>query len=213
MKIKWLGHSSFLIISKNNKKILIDPFDDTIGYEVYKEKADIVLISHHHFDHNCLQYVRGDYVVIDSHGEFLIDDIKIKGFKSYHDKFNGSKRGENTIFKVEVDGITLCHLGDLGHLLTLKEIQTLGNINILLIPVGGNYTIDNKEAYSLCRSIKSNLVIPMHYKTPRLNFELSGIEDFLINFTHSEKIDSNILDIENLQPIRNLENKLFILDY
>lgn len=213
MQIQWLGHSSFLITSKDNVKILIDPFDDTIGYDVYKGDADIVSISHHHFDHNCLKYLKGDYIVIDKIGDFHIKNINIKGFKSYHDKFLGAKRGKNVIFKFKIDDLTICHLGDLGHMLTDEEISSLGNINILMIPIGGNYTIDNIEAYSLCKKIKSNIVIPMHYKTPNLNFELLGLENLLIKFKESDKINTNTFNIENDHSLHKLKNKLIILDY
>lgn len=213
MQIKWLGHSSFLITSKNGTKILMDPFDSTIGYNVYKGDADIVSISHHHFDHNCLKYLKGDYMVIDKIGEFNIKNIKIKGFKTYHDKFYGAKRGENIIFRFEIDGLVICHLGDLGHMLTDEEISSLGNIDILLIPIGGNYTIDNIEAYALCEKIKSNIVIPMHYKTPNLNFELLGLENFLIKFEESDKINTTTFNIENNYTLTETKNKLLILDY
>lgn len=213
MKIQWIGHSSFLITSSNNTKVLTDPFPSTIGYKVKDIYTDIVTISHHHFDHNCLENIKGDYVVLDNPGEVLCEKIIFKGFPSYHDKVNGSKRGPNTIFTFTIDDITICHLGDLGYLLNDKEIQDLGEINILLVPVGGNYTIDNKEAANLCKKINSNIIIPMHYHTPDLNFELSGLDDFLITMETYEKLHSNFLNIVNKDCLRNEKNKVYILNY
>lgn len=213
MKIQWIGHSSFLITSSNNTKILTDPFPNTIGYKVKDIYTDIVTISHHHFDHNCLENIKGDYVVLDNPGEVLCEKIIFKGFQSYHDEVNGAKRGPNTIFTFTVDDITICHLGDLGYILDENEINALGKVNVLLIPVGGNYTIDNKEAAKLCKKINSNIIIPMHYHTPSLNFELSGLDDFLISMKNYEKINDTYLTIDDKHSIEKEKNKVFILKY
>lgn len=196
MKIKWLGHSSFLITSSSGKKILTDPFDGSVGYKIYEGDADLVTISHHHFDHDYTEGFRGNPKVIDKVGVFNISDIDFEGIPSFHDKYHGAKRGENIIFIFQIDGYTICHLGDLGYELSNAEINKLGNVDILLIPTGGNFTITAIEATRVALSINSHIVIPMHYKTPSLSFPLSGVEDFVMNMKNGEKLGSNTLIVE-----------------
>lgn len=210
MEITWLGHSSFLIEDSKGKKILTDPFDESLGYDIFSGNADIVTISHHHFDHDYIKNITKNVPVIDKPGFFNYCDIPITGITSYHDKMKGAKRGENNIFIFQVDEYRICHLGDLGYILSNNEISKLGQIDILLIPVGGNYTIDGSEAAALSKAIHSHIVIPMHYKTPELSFQLDGLEDFLINMKNGEKIASNKFTINS----KFIEyNQVKILDY
>lgn len=195
MKITWLGHSSFLLEDSKGRKILTDPFDNTVGYTVANTKADVVTISHHHFDHDYTKMLEGSPKIIDKIGFFYECDIPITGIPSYHDEMKGAKRGENTIFKYDLDGFILCHLGDLGHMLSGDEIKNLGKINVLFIPIGGNYTIDGKTAAELAKKINSNIVIPMHYKTSALKFPLDGIETFLTHMKNGEKLSSNSIEL------------------
>lgn len=209
MIIKWLGHSAFLIENSNGTKILTDPFDETVGYKCCSEKVDIVTISHHHFDHDYVDNLKYDNV-IDKTGTFNICGINIKGIPSYHDKMKGAKRGKNTIFTFDIDGYKVCHLGDLGYILSSDEIKELGPIDILIIPIGGNYTINGNEASELSKLIKSHIVIPMHYKTPLLSFELDGLENFLIHMKNGERVNSNTLVID--KPLEKV-NVVKILNY
>lgn len=195
MELTWLGHSSFLIEDSMGRKILTDPFDDTVGYPVFKGNVDFVTLSHQHFDHNYTKNLDSRVPIINKTGFFNIADIPVEGFPSYHDKSAGAKRGENIIFVYEVDGYRICHLGDLGHLLSKEEIENLGKIDILLIPIGGNFTIDGTEAAELSNAINSHLVLPMHYKTQALNFSLEGLEKFLINMKNGERTGSCTLSI------------------
>lgn len=213
MKIKWLGHSSFLITSKNDFKILTDPFPSTIGYKVQDIEANIVTISHHHFDHNCLKFVRGDYALIDKPGETLFNKMLFKGFHSYHDDVMGAKRSLNTIFTFDVDNITICHLGDLGYIPSKEEISTLGPINVLFIPVGGNYTIDSTQAAEVCRLINPNIIVPMHYKTPALNFDLDKLDNFLVNMGNFKKVNANYIEILSPKDMFRKNNEVLILNY
>ncbi|MGE5626769.1 MAG: MBL fold metallo-hydrolase [Solirubrobacterales bacterium] len=210
MKITWLGHSSFLIEDSDGRKILTDPFDESVGYEVFKGNTDIVTISHQHFDHNYIKNLPPNTKVIDKAGFFNIGDIPIEGFPSFHDKEEGAKRGENIIFVFEVDGYRVCHLGDLGYVLSKDEISKLGSIDVLLIPIGGNFTIDGAEAALLSKEIKSHIVIPMHYKTGSLNFTLEGLEKFLINMKNAYKTDACTL---NMNGDLNEYNQVKILEY
>ena len=195
MEITWLGHACFLIKDSKGRKLLTDPFDTTLGYEVYKGSPDIVTMSHQHFDHNYSKELKGNYETINKIGMFYVCDIPIKGIPSYHDKDKGAKRGENIIFTFKMDDYTLCHLGDLGHTLSDDDMEAIGNVDILFIPVGGNYTIDGKEASEVTRKINPKIVIPMHYKTSQVSFPLDGVETFLMYMKNASKIDTNILVI------------------
>ncbi|NMM61601.1 MBL fold metallo-hydrolase [Clostridium sp. P21] len=209
MIITWLGHSSFLIEDSHGRKILTDPFDESVGYKVFEGNVDLVTISHHHFDHDYTQKVNFNNL-IDKSGFFNLCDIPVKGIPSYHDKVKGAKRGENVIFVLDVDGYKVCHLGDLGYVLSQDEIENLGHIDILLIPIGGNYTINGKEASKVAKAINSSIIIPMHYKTPLLSFELEGLENFLTCMKNGEKVGSNKLIIEG--PLES-ENTVKILNF
>lgn len=210
MKIKWLGHSCFLITDSTGRKILTDPFDGSIGYKVFEGDVDLVTISHHHFDHDYTGGLKGNPQIIDKVGLFNKCDIDFEGIPSFHDKYQGAKRGENIIFVFHIDGYTICHLGDLGYELSQTEINKLGNVDVLMIPTGGNFTITAIEASRLALSINSHIVIPMHYKTPTLSFPLAGVEDFVMEMKNGEKLGSNTLNIEG-----KLEgyNKVKIPDY
>lgn len=200
MIITWLGHSSFLIEDSHGRKILTDPFDKSVGYKLFEGDVDLVTVSHHHFDHDYTEKINYDNLV-DKSGFFNLSDIPVTGIPSYHDKVKGAKRGENVIFILDIDGYKVCHLGDLGYVLSPDEIKNLGHIDVLLIPIGGNYTINGKEASQVAKAINSPIVIPMHYKTPLLSFELEGLENFLTHMKNGEKVGSNKLVIEG--PLEN----------
>lgn len=212
MKVTWLGHASFLLEDSKGRKLLTDPFDPTVGYSLYKGSADVITISHQHFDHNFVQNINPGAKVIDKVGFFNECDITIQGIPSYHDKSKGAKRGENIIFIIEMEGYKFCHLGDLGHILEEKDIDLIGEVDVLFIPVGGNYTINGEEAAKVAKSIESKLIIPMHYKTPQLSFELDGVETFLTFMKNGERVNSNTLEI-NEDIIANKNNiKIFTIN-
>jgi L-ascorbate metabolism protein UlaG (beta-lactamase superfamily) len=210
MEITWFGHSCFLIKDKDGRKLLTDPFDNTIGYNLPNESVDVVTVSHHHFDHDYTTELPGVPNVLDKCGYFNLCDIPISGIPSYHDTVKGAKRGENVIFVFEMDSLRLCHLGDLGHSLSADDIDKLGKIDILFIPVGGNYTINGKEASSIAKTINAHIVIPMHYKTPDLTFPLEGVEDFVTNMKDAERIQDYTLNVEN---VPESFNNVKILNY
>lgn len=209
MIITWLGHSSFLIEDSHGRKVLTDPFDKSVGYKLFEGDVDLVTVSHHHFDHDYTEKIKYDNLV-DKSGFFNLSDIPVTGIPSYHDKVKGAKRGENVIFILDIDGYKVCHLGDLGYVLSQEEIENLGHIDVLLIPIGGNYTINGKEASQVAKAINSPIIIPMHYKTPLLSFELEGLENFLTYMKNGEKVGSNKLVIEG--PLEN-KNIVKILNF
>ena len=180
MKVKWLGHATFLITSGAGTKIITDPYTTSpkVTYDEIKESADIVTVSHEHGDHNNVAAVKGNPEVVKGTAE--IKGIKFDGISTYHDKADGKQRGNNIIFCFEVDGIRVCHLGDLGHPLSDKQVAELGSVDILLIPVGGNFTIDAKVATDICGKLAPGVIIPMHFQNERCpNFPVAGVDDFL----------------------------------
>ncbi|NMB34403.1 MAG: MBL fold metallo-hydrolase [Clostridium sp.] len=179
MTIKWLGHSCFLLTSQEGTRIVTDPFDETVGYRVEAIEAEIVSTSHEHYDHNNISIIKGDAKHIKGAGKVRIGDIEVTSVESFHDECKGKKRGKNYIFKFGIDNINICHLGDLGHVLNRKQLEEIGKVDILLVPVGGIYTIDYNEAYEVVELIGPSVVIPMHYKTPALSFELDSADKFL----------------------------------
>jgi len=191
MIIRWLGHASFIISSDTGTRIVTDPYvtGGGLSYGEIKETADIVTVSHGHGDHNNAGAVRGNPVLVNRAGTTEAKGIKFRGISTAHDEAGGKLRGNNIIFCFEVDGIKLCHLGDLGHQLNEKQIAELGQIDILLIPVGGYYTIDAEVAGQVSDKLAPRVIIPMHFKTAKCDFPITGVDEFLrgkTNVTHLE---------------------------
>ena len=193
MKIKWLGHASFLITSQDNTRVITDPYNTAGGikYGPIEEKADIVTVSHGHSDHNNIQTVKGSPAVLKEPGSQTRRGIEFKALSVFHDEAKGSKRGVNLIFCMKVDEINICHLGDLGHQLNQQLLAQLGPVDILMIPVGGYYTIDAEEATSAARSIKPRVIIPMHFKNPKCDYPISPVDDFLQSKKNIRKLNSS----------------------
>lgn len=201
MKIKWLGHSSFLIEAGDGKRIITDPYESgsyggAVGYKKIEEPADIVTVSHEHEDHNCYKDIKGSPEVVKGTGEKAIKGFKILGIPSYHDPSGGSERGENTIFSFEIDGMKVCHLGDLGHLLSEEDSSKIGDVDVLFIPVGGFYTIDAAEATKVMEKLNPKVVVPMHYKTEVLGFDIAGVDNFLADKKNVKKLDSSEIELK-----------------
>ena len=179
MKVKWLGHATFVITSDTGTKIITDPYTpaEKLNYGEIKESADVVTVSHDHFDHSNVASVRSNPEVV--RGTAEIKGIKFNGIPTYHDKAQGEQRGSNTIFCFEVNEVKICHLGDLGHQLTDKQVAEIGEVDILLMPVGGFYTIDAMVASQVCDQLKPKVIIPMHFKTNKCALPISGVDEFL----------------------------------
>jgi len=189
LKISWLGHACFMIQTNNKKVIITDPFDDSVGYPKPRVTADLITVSHQHFDHNAVEMVSGKPRVIQTAGEHIIDGLKITGIPCYHDKAKGSLRGDNLIFIIEESDYRMCHLGDLGHIPDQKLLAEIGHVDVLLIPVGGLYTIDASEAKDVLSLINPRYAAPMHYKTPYLKLPVSPVDNFLKYFPEHVTID------------------------
>lgn len=183
MEIRFLGHSCFQI--KGRKAIVVtDPYDASCGLKLPKVSADIVTVSHRHADHNNVAAVSGTArrkkpFVVAGPGEYEIAGVSIFGLPSFHDDVKGKKRGKNTLYILEMDNLRLGHLGDLGELLNDKQIEAMNGLDLLFIPVGGVYTINAHQAVEVVTKIQPKIVIPMHYKVPKLNLNLAPVDDFL----------------------------------
>lgn len=179
MEITFLGHSSFRLRGKT-ATLVTDPFESKmIGLKFPKVSADIVTISHDHNDHNQADLVSGSPFVISGPGEYEVKGVSVYGLATFHDEQGGAERGKNTVYAINIDGMKLAHLGDLGHELSEGQLEELADIDILMIPVGGVYTIDAKRAAQVAGQIDARIVIPMHYKLPGLTLGLAGVNEFL----------------------------------
>lgn len=178
MDITWLGHSCFRIKS-NNAVIITDPFPPDIGYNLGKQTANIVTVSHQHPSHSYDAGIGGDYRLVKGPGEYEISGVLILGIRTYHDSVKGQSRGKNTVYLMEVDGVAICHLGDIGHVPGDEMVEEMGNVDMLLLPVGGVSTINAAMAAEIIRKLEPKVVIPMHYKTPQTSRDLEPVDDFL----------------------------------
>jgi len=179
MVITWYGQSCFKIQS-GETVLFTDPFCKEIGLTPPRGAANIITISHQHRDHNNYDALTGEPLVIKGPGEYETKGISIKGILSFHDNKEGKERGTNTIYIIEIEGIKICHLGDLGEeKLNDTQIEEINGVDILMIPVGGIFTINGEDAVEIINQIEPKLVIPMHYKIPGLNIKMDGVDVFL----------------------------------
>ena len=198
MRIKYLGHSTFVITSDTGVKIITDPYGTApdLTYGEITESADIVTVSHHHHDHDNVAAVKGNPEVVSRAGRTTAKGIEVKGIASYHDEVGGELRGNNIIFCFELDGIRVCHLGDLGHLLDDEQVKEIGSVDILLIPVGGYYTIDAKAASEVCSQLKPKVILPMHYKTEKGIPNIVGVGEFLSSKANVTQLDTSQVEFK-----------------
>lgn len=201
VEIRFLGHACFLITSSKGIRIITDPYEPggfggSLRYGKITTPADIVTVSHEHADHNYVKGVPGNPQVVKGVVSKEIKGIKITGIETFHDKAGGKERGKNTVFVLEVDGMRICHLGDLGHTLTDEQKKKLENIDILLIPVGGTYTIDASDATNVVSQISPKVVIPMHFKTKKVDFPIAGVEEFTKGKGNVKKVGKSYIKVD-----------------
>lgn len=195
MEVKWYGHAAFLIKGQN-VRIITDPYKSGaygggISYGPIRDSADVVTVSHDHDDHNAVSDLPGSPQVVKGPGIHQVKGVTFKGIATFHDPSRGSQRGPNTVFCFEVDGVKVCHLGDLGHVLEPDQVKEIGEVDLLLLPVGGYFTIDAQEASRIVQQLRPKKVIPMHYKTPKCNFPIAGVEEFLKGKERVRKVGSS----------------------
>jgi L-ascorbate metabolism protein UlaG (beta-lactamase superfamily) len=210
MKISWLGHASFLLETTKGTKIITDPYEagsysGAIGYAPIKIQPDIVTVSHAHSDHSYTREFKTAQVV-DKEGTVKIREVEIEGILSYHDDKRGALRGQNIIFVINTEGLKIVHLGDLG----TKDIdvEKLKTSDIIFIPVGGTFTLDAKTATDLLEEISPKVTIPMHFKTPKLGFDIDKVDSFLKDKDYEKR---DILEVS--QQNINSFKKIVVLNY
>ena len=180
MKLKWYGHSCFGMTFANGTTLITDPFDDTVGYPLCTVRADAVLSSHDHFDHNHIQSVAGNPKLINTPGAHEINGVRITGTQSFHDPEQGKLRGENVIFVVEADGLRIAHLGDLGHMPNEEQLKAMSGVDVMLIPIGGTYTITTPQAVEVIAQAKPRTAIAMHFKNDYCGFPITDASEFIV---------------------------------
>ena len=199
MKVKWLGHASFLIESDKGTKIITDPYKPGafgLEYGQIAEPADVVTTSHDHDDHNNVSSIPGSPQIVKGAGSHQAGGIEFRGIASCHDECGGKERGDNVIFAFTVDGINICHLGDQGHTLIDSQVSDIGKVDVLLTPVGGAFTIDAAGADKAIEQLKPKIVIPMHFQTDRCpNFPVATAEPFLKGKNNVKKVEGSTVEL------------------
>lgn len=219
MIIEYFGHSSFRLTSAAGESIVTDPFGE-VGFSMPSVQADVVTISHDHYDHNNYKAVRSD-IILNKKGKYSFHGVKIEAIECFHDEVEGKKRGPNLIFLFVIDGLIVCHMGDIGEPCHSALLQKIGKVDVLLLPVGGHYTIDFQEAIEYVEKLHPHIVIPMHYKTSDLSVDIASADHFLEHFQAVERVGNfftldkeslggktKIIFMERLQCQRTKEQKL-----
>jgi len=210
MTIFWLGQAAFKIVDKE-VTIAVDPYDK-IGLKMPKFQAEILLITHDHSDHNFKEAIKGEPFIIDSQGEYEVKNVFVYGLPAYHDDKEGAESGKITIFVIEMEGMKIAHLGDIGQeSLTDEQLEELEGVDILLIPVGGEETINGTGAVKIISQIQPRIVIPMHYKIPGLNMKLEPVDKFLKEYGVSAPEKMEKLKISK-KDLPQEETKIIILE-
>jgi L-ascorbate metabolism protein UlaG (beta-lactamase superfamily) len=215
MKIKWNGHASFTITTIDGIVIVTDPYDPggyggALAYEPVSDKADIVLVSHEHADHNFVEGLPGTPNVLKGSGQSM--GIAVKGIEMYHDESGGSQRGTNMVFVFAVEGVNICFVGDLGHRLSQEQIQAIGPVDLLLVPVGGTFTVDAEGAVDVVKALNPRVVIPMHYKTDKCGLPIATADGFLAQMTHVKKIDQSEVDLSQ-KDLPKTGSEVWVLEH
>ena len=192
VRISWLGHSMFLL-EDAGLRLVTDPYGEGVGYQLPQVEADVVLVSHDHFDHSNTSLVKGSPEIVRSPDPQESAGIRIEGISTYHDDKDGAERGENIIFRWNMQGIDFAHLGDLGHIPGAESGGSLDGVDVLFIPVGGTFTIDDAQAAEVVKTLNPSIVIPMHYKTNACALPIKTADPFTARFSD--------VDIAGKQPV------------
>lgn len=190
MILSCIGHAEFLLELENGMRLVTDPYDECCGYPQLHVETDAVLVSHQHHDHNAIDQVKGFSRVVDAAGAHtLAPDVRVTAVPCYHDEVQGAKRGGNLMFLIEAEGLRIAHLGDLGHLPTAEQVATLSPVDVLMLPVGGYYTIDAAQAREVAHLLCAQVILPMHYRTQaNQDWPIAPVEDFLALYPQAERL-------------------------
>lgn len=184
--VEWLGHACYRLTSKEGDVIITDPYDNSMGISLPKGlTADLVTTSHQHFDHHYLDAIQGQYAHFNRPGDFKWNEIEIRGIETYHDEHQGRDRGHNLIYTFTLDQLTIAHLGDLGHVPSPDQLEKMGKVDVLLIPIGGYYTLEMEAVKETIQLIQPSIIIPMHYRYSTLNLPISDLQTFLDQYPHT----------------------------
>lgn len=211
LQIRWHGHACFEIT--NDVTLVTDPHDGkSIGIPAPSVIGDIILVSHDHYDHNSVKTVgKEDSKVMTDERKKSISNVEIRGVESFHDEDQGAKRGKNIVYKFVMDGVKFCHLGDLGHEIDDETVQKIGDVDILFVPIGGTFTVDDEQAWNVVNKIKPKIIVPMHYKIGGLSLPIAGIDPFLEQANCKVIHVGNEIDIEKEDLPTELEIWTFTL--
>ena len=211
MKIEYLGHSCFKLTESTGTSVVCDPYGADVGYEMAEVNANAVTVSHHHYDHDATAKVKGNPVILDKECSFDLPGVDISAIKSFHDNVRGKARGENVIFKFRMAGIDVCHLGDLGEACSAELIDLILPVNVLLIPVGGNYTIDAEMAKEYVDRIMPDIVIPMHYREKGCKIDIEKVDAFLDLFDEESVTESEESSLEVMRSDLGEDTRVIVL--
>ncbi len=200
MRITYFGHSSFLVETADGVRVIMDPYrhgayNGAVGYAAIDEPAEVVVASHDHDDHGACDTIPGDPLVLMHPTSETVGSLKITGVDVAHDETGGSERGKNTIATLDDGDVRLVHLGDLGHTLDAATVDSLGRVDVLLVPVGGFFTIDHEQAAEVVESLSPRVVIPMHYKTTSVDFPIAAVDPFLATQAKVQRSKESTLEV------------------
>ncbi|MCU0680027.1 MAG: MBL fold metallo-hydrolase [Planctomycetes bacterium] len=208
MIITWQGHSCFKIQDKTTTDgltLVTDPYDKSLGLKVPNFEADIVTVSHDHSDHNNISTLRGNPFVINCAGEYDIKGVMVEGIDSFHDEKKGEERGRNIIYRIEMDDIVIVHLGDLGHVLDSSQLDYLNKVDVLMIPVGGKYTLDAHKAVEVIAQLEPRIIIPMHYKAAEVKLDLESLDKFIKEVGLQPRYEEKLKLTKKDLPVEDME--------
>ncbi len=188
VRVSWLGHAMFLLEDGSGHRVVTDPYGEGVGYALPSVEADIVLVSHDHFDHANVDLVKGNPVLVREAGRREIDGVVIEGFPTFHDPSGGKERGPNIVFRIRMQGLTFVHLGDLGHLLEEGLASELRGADVLFVPVGGTFTVDDAQAAELVKALAPRIAVPMHFRNSGCSFPILTEEPFVSRFDRVERV-------------------------
>jgi L-ascorbate metabolism protein UlaG (beta-lactamase superfamily) len=195
--IFWLGHSCFRVKGKDTS-VILDPVGPDTGYSAANTPADVVTVSHSHPGHSYLEGVTGEYRVLSRPGEYEVKDVLAVGWRTFHDNTQGSERGQNTVFRLEIEGLVLCHFGDIGHVPSAQMMAEIGAVDVLFVPAGGHSTLPPNEAAAIVRQLSPKIVIPMHYKTPATRRPLEAVDRFLTEMAAASAVPQAKLTVSRV---------------
>ncbi|MEG1923501.1 MAG: MBL fold metallo-hydrolase [Clostridia bacterium] len=214
MKIQWLGHSCFKLSESTGTSIITDPYDsEIVGYSMPKGiNSDIVTVSHSHKDHSSLKEIEGEYILLNAPENLEVKGVTIVGYNTFHDNAQGLKRGSNIIFKYRIDGLDVCHMGDIGEDCNADIVNDITPVDVLMIPVGGKYTIDAEKAKAYVDALMPDIVIPIHYKTKDCDLDIDKIDSFIKLFDAEDiiEVDDDNITIDR-DEVCHKKTKVYIL--